>query len=78
MEEKGFDAAVTAGAVHDLLWDAIEVVPGVTELNLVEMLAEWRPGTPTTPAPVTLRYISGDRCRALVGEVPAQRGDSSR
>ena len=46
VEEKGFDTTVTAGAVHDLLRDAIEVVPGVTELELVETLARWRPGTP--------------------------------
>jgi glycine oxidase len=45
-EEKGFDAAVTAGAVHDLLHDAVEVVPAITELELVETLARWRPGTP--------------------------------
>jgi glycine oxidase len=45
VEEKGFDPAVTAGAVHDLLRDAIEVVPAVTELELVETLARWRPGT---------------------------------
>lgn len=46
VEEKGFDDTVTAGAVHDLLGDAIEVVPGVTELELVETLARSRPGTP--------------------------------
>jgi glycine oxidase len=45
-EEKGFDAAVTAGAVHDLLQDAIDVLPAVAELELVEALARWRPGTP--------------------------------
>lgn len=45
VEELGFDAAVTAGAVHRLLSDAIEVVPGVTELELVETLARWRPGS---------------------------------
>ncbi|KGH46542.1 glycine oxidase [Modestobacter caceresii] len=44
-EDRGFDATVTAGGVHDLLHDAIEVVPGVTELELVETLARWRPGT---------------------------------
>jgi glycine oxidase len=46
VEDRGFDPSVTAGAVHDLLRDAIEVVPGVTELELVETLARWRPGTP--------------------------------
>lgn len=46
VEEQGFDARVTAGAVLDLLRDATEVVPGVTELELVETLARWRPGTP--------------------------------
>lgn len=45
VEERGFDASVTAGAVRDLLRDAIEVVPGVAELELVETLARWRPGT---------------------------------
>jgi glycine oxidase len=46
VEELGFDSAVTAGAVYRLLRDAIEVVPGVGELELVESLARWRPGTP--------------------------------
>jgi len=46
VEEKGFDTTLTAGAVHDLLRDAIEVVPGVSELELVETLARPRPGTP--------------------------------
>ncbi|WP_299958513.1 glycine oxidase ThiO [uncultured Modestobacter sp.] len=45
-EDRGFDATVTAGGVHDLLHDAMEVVPGVSELELVETLARWRPGTP--------------------------------
>ena len=46
VEEQGFDARVTAGAVHDLLRDATEVVPGLTELELVETTTRWRPGTP--------------------------------
>jgi glycine oxidase len=46
VEERGFDDTVTAGAVHDLLRDAIEVVPDVSELELTEVLARWRPGTP--------------------------------
>ncbi|MCW2607268.1 MAG: glycine oxidase ThiO [Frankiales bacterium] len=46
VEELGFDPRVTAGAVLDLLRDAAEVVPGITELELLETLASWRPGTP--------------------------------
>jgi len=46
VEDRGFDATVTAGAVHDLLRDAIDAVPAVTELELVETLSRWRPGTP--------------------------------
>ena len=47
----GFDEAVTAGALHDLLRDAVEVVPGITELELEEAGAGLRPGTPDN-APV--------------------------
>jgi glycine oxidase len=46
MEEKGFDEAVTAGRVYEVLRDAIEVVPGVSELELSESLVRFRPGTP--------------------------------
>ncbi|TFV55914.1 glycine oxidase ThiO [Geodermatophilus sp. DF01-2] len=46
VEDRGFDPTVTAGGVHDLLHDAIDVVPGISELELVETLARWRPGTP--------------------------------
>lgn len=46
VEEQGFDRRVTVGGVLDLLRDAAEVVPGVTELELVETLAASRPGTP--------------------------------
>jgi glycine oxidase len=51
VEERGFDAAVTAGGVHDLLRAAVEVVPGVAELELEAALAGLRPGTPDN-APV--------------------------
>ena len=35
-EELGWDTTVTAGAVHELLRDAHELVPGITELPLTE------------------------------------------
>jgi glycine oxidase len=51
MEERGFDTTVTAGATFELLRDAIELVPGVSELVLDELSAGLRPGTPDN-APV--------------------------
>jgi glycine oxidase len=46
MEERGFDTAVTAGGVYELLRDAGELVPGVVELEIEETLAGLRPATP--------------------------------
>jgi glycine oxidase len=46
VEERGFDTSITAGAVHDLLRDGAELVPGVLELELEELIAGLRPGTP--------------------------------
>jgi glycine oxidase len=51
VEEMGDDSTVTAGAVHELLRRAYELVPGVTELRFVRGLAGLRPGTPDN-APV--------------------------
>jgi glycine oxidase len=45
-EEQGFDTSVTAGAVLELLQEAYELVPGVTELELTETVAGLRPATP--------------------------------
>ena len=45
-EERGFDTAMTALAVHDLLRDAAELVPGILELEIEELVAGLRPGTP--------------------------------
>jgi glycine oxidase len=50
-EERGFDTAMTAGGVHDLLRDSSELVPGVLELEVEELIAGLRPGTPDN-APV--------------------------
>jgi len=46
VEEQDYDTAVTAGGVYELLRDARELVPGITELPLIETLAALRPGTP--------------------------------
>lgn len=46
VEERGFDTSVTALALHELLRDAHELVPGVLELEVTEARAGLRPGTP--------------------------------
>jgi len=46
MEERGWDTAPTAGGVFELLRDVSEVVPGVLELDVEELLAGLRPATP--------------------------------
>src|SRR5438067_777279 len=46
VEERGFDETVTAGALHDLLRDGVEVLPGLAELEVLEASAGLRPGTP--------------------------------
>ncbi|MFE5616671.1 glycine oxidase ThiO [Streptomyces sp. NPDC056463] len=45
-EELGWDTTVTAGGVYELLRDAHELVPGLTELPLTETLAGLRPASP--------------------------------
>lgn len=46
MEERGWDTRVTAGGVYELLRDAVALVPGVDDLELVEVRAGSRPGSP--------------------------------
>ncbi|HEV3014575.1 MAG TPA: glycine oxidase ThiO [Actinomycetota bacterium] len=46
VEEQGFDTRVTAGAVHDLLRAALELLPDVAELELLETVVGLRPGSP--------------------------------
>jgi glycine oxidase len=53
-EERGLDQTVTAGAVHDLLHDAMSVLPVTSELMLAETCAGLRPGT-TDNGPVVGR-----------------------
>src|SRR4051812_28906701 len=46
MEERGFDTTPTAGGVYELLRDSSEIVPGVLELEIEEIIAGLRPATP--------------------------------
>jgi glycine oxidase len=78
-EERGFDTAMTAGGVHDLLRDCSELVPGVLELEVEELIAGLRPGTPdnapivgATPAALELVWATGHyRNGALLTPVTA-------
>lgn len=45
-EETGWETTVTAGGVYELLRDAHELVPGLTELPLTETCAGLRPASP--------------------------------
>jgi glycine oxidase len=46
VEEMGFDTAVTAGGVHELLREAYRLLPDVAEMELLGTSAGLRPGTP--------------------------------
>ncbi|MEU9030116.1 glycine oxidase ThiO [Streptomyces sp. NPDC048383] len=82
-EELGWDTTVTAGGVYELLRDAHELVPGITELPLVETLAGLRPGSPDN-APLlgptelpglhlaTGHYRNGVLLTPLTGDVMAE------
>ncbi len=46
VEERGFDVEPDVGGVYELLREAHEVVPGVSELKIEELCVGLRPGTP--------------------------------
>ncbi len=46
VEDKGFDGAVTADALYELLRDARRVLPISAEYAVAETSVGWRPGTP--------------------------------
>lgn len=58
-EERGFDEEITAGAVYDLLRDASAIVPGISEMQFVEVNAGLRPTTPDNAPVVGAMPIDG-------------------
>jgi glycine oxidase len=65
-EERGFDQTATVGGVFELLRDATELVPGVSEWVIDELMVGTRPGTPDNlpilgPSPVVggLHWATG-------------------
>jgi glycine oxidase len=59
VEEVGADRTVTAGGVLQLLRDAVDVVPMVSELELVEARAGLRPATPDNAPCLGLTPVPG-------------------
>jgi glycine oxidase len=46
VQERGWDTRVTAGGAYELLRDALALVPGLDDAELVAARAGLRPGTP--------------------------------
>jgi glycine oxidase len=59
VEERGFDATVTAGGVHELLREAYRLVPDIAEMELVDASAGLRPGTPDNMPLIGLGALEG-------------------
>jgi len=59
VEERGFDTTVTAGPLFELLRDAIELLPGLSELVIDELSAGLRPGTPDNAPAIGAGAIPG-------------------
>lgn len=55
MEDRGFDPRVMAGAVSDLLDDALRLLPALSETALAEATVGFRPGSPDN-APLVGRW----------------------
>jgi glycine oxidase len=67
VEEQGFDRRVTAGAVHELLRAARELLPDVDELELVGTAVGLRPGSPdNAPLLGAVPVPDGSRCERVV------------
>lgn len=59
VEERGFDTSVTAGALFELLRDASELLPGLSELVVEELSAGLRPGTPDNAPVIGAGIVDG-------------------
>jgi glycine oxidase len=58
-EESGFDPRSRTGAIHDLLRDALLLVPGLAEAEWLEVSTGFRPGTPDNGPIVGWSELSG-------------------
>jgi glycine oxidase len=59
VEERGFELSPTAGGVYELLRDAHELVPGISELEIEELSVGLRPGTPDNAPAIGAAAVDG-------------------
>jgi glycine oxidase len=59
VEERGFELSATAGGVYELLRDAHELVPGISELEIEELSVGLRPGTPDNAPAIGPAAVDG-------------------
>jgi glycine oxidase len=59
VEERGFELSATAGGVYELLRDAHELVPGISELEIEELSVGLRPGTPDNAPAIGAAAVDG-------------------
>ena len=59
VEERGFDVQPDVGGVYELLRDAHELVPGISELKIDELCVGLRPGTPDNAPAIGAGELDG-------------------
>ncbi len=59
VEERGFELAPTAGGVYEMLRDAHELIPGISELEIEELSVGLRPGTPDNAPAIGPGAVAG-------------------
>jgi glycine oxidase len=59
VEERGFEEQATAGGVYELLREAHELLPGVSELQIEELCVGLRPGTPDNVPVIGAGVLAG-------------------
>jgi len=59
VQERGFNLAPEVGGIYELLRDAHEVVPGVSELEIEELSVGLRPGTPDNAPAIGTGALEG-------------------
>jgi glycine oxidase len=59
VEERGFELTPTAGGIYELLREARELVPGITELELEEVSVGLRPGSPDNKPVIGAGAVDG-------------------